>query len=88
MSPTTQVCAVGDDAQAIYGFRSATVANMWNFGDRFPGATTVTLEQNYRSTMPILRSANAVLGQPIAGRNPHLAKELWSREAHGTRRGS
>ncbi len=80
---TTQVCAVGDDAQAIYGFRSATVANMWNFGDRFTGAVTVTLEQNYRSTMPILRSANAVLSQPIAGTNPHLAKELWSREAHG-----
>ncbi len=76
--PTTQLCAVGDDAQAIYGFRSATVANMWNFTDRFPGAITITLEQNYRSTMPILRAANAVLRQPIGGETPHFAKELWS----------
>ncbi len=76
--PTTQLCAVGDDAQAIYGFRSATVANMWNFAERFAGAVTITLEQNYRSTMPILRAANAVVSQPIGGATPHFAKELWS----------
>ncbi len=77
-SATTQLCAVGDDAQAIYGFRSATVANMWNFAERFGGATTITLEQNYRSTSPILRAANAVIAQPIGGKKPHFAKELWS----------
>ncbi|MFW2380361.1 MAG: ATP-dependent helicase [Acidimicrobiales bacterium] len=81
--PSTQLCAVGDDAQSIYGFRSATVANMWNFTDRFPGAVTITLEQNYRSTMPILRAANAVLGQPISGSTPHFAKELWSTKTAG-----
>ncbi len=62
----TGLCAVGDDAQAIYGFRSATVANMWAFADHFPDATVVTLEQNYRSTMPILQVANEVLNQPLS----------------------
>mgnify|MGYP001828112041 CR=1 FL=1 len=72
--PDTDVCVVGDDAQAIYGFRAATVENMWAFADRFEGATTVTLEQNYRSTPPILAVANAVLAQsPV-----HFRKELWS----------
>ena len=77
--PDTDLCAVGDDAQAIYGFRAATVANMWHFADRFPGATQVTLEQNYRSTMPILAVANAVLTQS----DQHYAKELWSSRPHG-----
>lgn len=86
--PDTDLCAVGDDAQAIYGFRSATVANMWDFEKRFPGATTVTLEQNYRSTMPILAAANAVLCQPIsttAGTKApaHFAKALWSTKISG-----
>ncbi len=61
--PTTELCAVGDDAQAIYGFRAATVANMWEFTSTFPTAEVVTLEQNYRSTMPILTVANGVLAQ-------------------------
>jgi DNA helicase II / ATP-dependent DNA helicase PcrA len=77
--PDTDLCAVGDDAQAIYGFRAATVANMWEFADRFPGATRVTLEQNYRSTMPILNVANAVLSQS----DEHFSKELWSGRRQG-----
>ncbi len=77
--PDTDLCAVGDDAQAIYGFRSATVANMWNFTAHFPGATRVTLEQNYRSTMPILAVANGVLGH----RGDHFHKELWSDRPEG-----
>jgi DNA helicase II / ATP-dependent DNA helicase PcrA len=72
--PDTDLCAVGDDAQAIYGFRAATVANMWEFADQFDGATQVTLEQNYRSTMPILAVANGVLAQS----DEHFRKELWS----------
>jgi len=77
--PDTDICAVGDDAQAIYGFRAATVANMWEFADHFPGATRVTLEQNYRSTMPVLTVANAVLAQS----DEHFTKELWSARPHG-----
>ncbi len=78
----TDVCAVGDDAQAIYGFRSATVQNMWDFAEHFPGATTVTLDQNYRSTSPILDAANAVLNQTPAGQQ-HFGKELWSDRTDG-----
>jgi DNA helicase-2/ATP-dependent DNA helicase PcrA len=77
--PDTDLCVVGDDAQAIYGFRAATVANMWEFTDHFPGATRVTLEQNYRSTMPILAVANGVLGQS----NDHFTKCLWSNRKSG-----
>lgn len=95
----TDLCAVGDDAQAIYGFRSATVANMWAFGEHFPGANIVTLEQNYRSTMPILQIANEVINQPISitvksrgtstPQQPEPAmpaafkKELWSTKTTG-----
>ncbi|MEZ5167738.1 MAG: ATP-dependent helicase [Acidimicrobiales bacterium] len=77
--PDTDLCAVGDDAQAIYGFRAATVANMWHFADHFPGATRIMLEQNYRSTMPILAVANGVLAQSTA----HFDKALWSDREHG-----
>jgi DNA helicase-2/ATP-dependent DNA helicase PcrA len=52
---------VGDDAQAIYGFRAATVKNILEFPERFPGATIVKLERNYRSTPPILVASNAVI---------------------------
>ena len=94
----TDLCAVGDDAQAIFGFRAATVTNMWEFADHFPGATTITLEQNYRSTMPILTVANGVLSQSGAGstsssRHPrqpdaehthrHYDKQLWSDRESG-----
>jgi DNA helicase-2/ATP-dependent DNA helicase PcrA len=72
--PDTDVCAVGDDAQAIFGFRAATVPNMWDFSDHFPGATQITLDQNYRSTMPILAVANGVLAQS----DQHFRKDLWS----------
>src|SRR5262245_59821634 len=54
---------VGDDAQAIYGFRAATVRNILDFPGRFdPPAEIVRLEQNYRSTQPILSACNAVIG--------------------------
>ncbi len=65
---------VGDDAQSIYGFRAATVRNILEFPARFPGATVVTLEQNYRSTTPILAASNAA----IALSPQRHEKSLWS----------
>ncbi len=72
LCPPARLTAVGDDAQAIYGFRAASADNMWKFTEHFPDATLVTLEQNYRSTAPILDVANAVLAQSAA----HLPKAL------------
>jgi len=60
------ITVVGDDAQAIYSFRAATVENILGFADRFPGATVVSLDRNYRSTPPILSVAGAVMA--AAGR--------------------
>src|SRR5450759_5973954 len=54
---------VGDDAQAIYSFRAATIRNILDFPDKFkPRARVITLEQNYRSTQPILTACNQVIG--------------------------
>jgi DNA helicase-2/ATP-dependent DNA helicase PcrA len=72
---------VGDDAQAIYGFRAATVRNILEFADRFPGATVVKLERNYRSTTAILRLSNAV----IALAPERHDKSLWTERTGGER---
>jgi DNA helicase II / ATP-dependent DNA helicase PcrA len=71
--------AVGDDAQSIYSFRAATVRNILDFAQDFPGAQLVKLEQNYRSTNLILQATNAV----IAGAKERHAKTLWSDRAGG-----
>ncbi len=66
---------VGDDAQAIYSFRAATVRNILDFPGHFsPRAEVVTLEQNYRSTQPILAAANAVIDLAAE----RFTKNLWS----------
>jgi DNA helicase-2/ATP-dependent DNA helicase PcrA len=54
---------VGDDAQAIYSFRAATVRNILDFPTEFPASTTITLDRSYRSTQPVLDLANAVIAQ-------------------------
>ncbi|HEX9411861.1 MAG TPA: ATP-dependent helicase [Actinomycetota bacterium] len=79
--PAAHVTVVGDDAQAIYSFRSATVRNILDFPARFPGTRVVRLEQNYRSTRPILAASNEVIS-----RSPERhEKTLWS-DRPGTQR--
>ena len=63
---------VGDDAQAIYGFRAATCAAMTTFTSRFDDARVVTLEDNYRSTQPILDTANALMATATGVHPKHL----------------
>ncbi len=75
------VTAVGDDAQAIYGFRAATTAAILEFPTRYPDSVVVRLEHNYRSTPPILAVANQVLADASEG----ATKCLWS-ERPGRRR--
>lgn len=75
------ITVVGDDAQSIYGFRAATVRNMLDFPQRFPGTTLVTLEQNYRSVAPILKTTNRVIAQA----KERYTKDLWSERRGGAR---
>ena len=72
---------VGDDAQAIYSFRAATVRNILDFPQQFPDVQVVTLEQNYRRTQPLLDATNQV----IAEATERHAKNLWSQRTEGTR---
>jgi len=52
---------VGEDSQAIYSFRGATVQNILTFPEDYPACTIITLEENYRSTQPILNLTNEIL---------------------------
>ena len=70
---------VGDDDQAIYGWRGAKVENVQRFLRDFSGAHTIRLEQNYRSSSTILNAANAV----IAHNSDRLGKKLWTDAGEG-----
>ncbi len=73
------VFVVGDDDQAIYGWRGARVENVQRFLKDFPGAQTIRLEQNYRSSANILSAANAV----IAHNPDRIGKQLWTDSGDG-----
>jgi DNA helicase-2/ATP-dependent DNA helicase PcrA len=73
------VMAVGDDAQSIYGFRGATFRNIMDFPALFPGTKVYKLEENYRSTQPILNLANEI----IQGAAEKYSKHLFTRKLDG-----
>ena len=68
------IFVVGDDDQAIYGWRGAKIENIYNFKDHYPAHITIKLEQNYRSSGAILKAANHI----IANNKSRLGKELWT----------
>lgn len=78
-APHGNVCVVGDDDQSIYSWRGADVTNILDFEKHFPGATSVTLDRNYRSTGNILKASHAVVSR-LAGRRP---KQLWTKAEDG-----
>ncbi|GAB5901684.1 DNA helicase PcrA [Mycolicibacterium mageritense] len=77
--PPAELCVVGDADQSIYAFRGATIRNIEDFERDYPDATTILLEQNYRSTQTILNAANSVIARN-AGRRE---KRLWTDAGEG-----
>lgn len=76
-----ELTVVGDADQSIYAFRGATIRNIESFEDDFPNATTILLEQNYRSTQNILSAANAL----ISNNRGRRAKNLWTDAGDGAK---
>lgn len=73
------ICVVGDDAQSIYSFRGADIANILSFEQHYPKAKTIMLEQNYRSTQTILDAADAI----IKNNEGRKEKKLWTSNEGG-----
>ncbi|GAA1166802.1 ATP-dependent helicase [Nesterenkonia sandarakina] len=79
-TPGAELTVVGDSDQSIYAFRGADIRNIVEFARDYPDATTIKLEQNYRSTQTILNAANAVISQ-----NPNRTeKKLWTALGEGS----
>ncbi|MFH9223147.1 DNA helicase PcrA [Streptomyces lydicus] len=79
--PAAELCVVGDADQSIYAFRGATIRNILQFEEDYPDATTILLEQNYRSSQTILSAANAVI-ERNENRRP---KNLWTDAGTGSK---
>jgi DNA helicase-2/ATP-dependent DNA helicase PcrA len=75
----SNITVVGDDAQSIYSFRGAHFRNILDFPKQFPGATIVALEQNYRSTQPILSVTNTLISRAPE----RFTKNLWTERTGG-----
>ena len=75
--PPHNICVVGDDDQSIYGWRGADITNINEFESFFPNPTIIKLEENYRSTTPILHTANSLIRHNVGRRG----KNLWSSNA-------
>ena len=75
------VAVVGDDAQSIYSFRGANFRNIMDFPKHFPGARIIKLEENYRSTQPILNVTNEIIQRAKEG----YEKRLFTRKGSGAR---
>jgi DNA helicase-2/ATP-dependent DNA helicase PcrA len=78
-STHNNVMVVGDDSQSIYGFRGATFKNIMEFPTLFPGTTMYKLEENYRSTQPILNLANCIIDEAAE----KYTKRLFTRKIDG-----
>ncbi|HEY0077905.1 MAG TPA: UvrD-helicase domain-containing protein [Pyrinomonadaceae bacterium] len=73
------VAVVGDECQSIYSFRGASFRNMLEFPELFPGAQLIKLEENFRSTQPVLDVANAIISEAQEG----YGKRLYSSRTEG-----